>query len=99
MESPLDDFLLELSKDSYLTNIEKYLPSAWIGHAPFLKFIIREQKPLTYVELGVHNGFSFFVACHAIQELNLETKSFAIDHWKGDSQAGTFDYSIYEAFA
>ena len=70
--------------------------SAWIGHAPFLKFLIREYKPKLFVELGVHNGFSYFLGCQSIEECKLSTKSFAVDHWLGDSQAGFFDDSVFQ---
>jgi len=78
-----------------LFRIDDYLPSAWIGHAPFLKFLIREQKPKIFVELGVHNGFSYFVGCQSILECGLHAKAFAIDHWKGDNQAGFYDNSVH----
>ena len=92
----MDKLLNEISHDEYLFRVNNYLPSAWIGHAPFLKFLIREQKPRLFVELGVHNGFSYFVGCQSIQECQLHTKAFAVDHWLGDSQAGFFDDSVYQ---
>jgi hypothetical protein len=92
----MNDLLNRISHDSYLSKIEDYFPSAWIGHAPFLKFLIREIKPKTFVELGVHNGFSYFVGCQAIRECGLSTTAYAIDHWEGDPQAGFFDNSVYE---
>jgi predicted O-methyltransferase YrrM len=88
-------FLNEISHDSYLSKIDLFMPSAWIGHAPIMKFVIREMQPSTFVELGVHNGFSYFVGCQAIAENSLATKAFAIDHWKGDSQAGYFDENVF----
>ena len=91
----LDDFLKEISEDSWLTQIRHFLPSAWIGHAPFFRFLIRELKPKVFVELGTHNGFSYFVGCQTIEELNLPTHSFAVDHWIGDPHAGEFDDSVY----
>jgi predicted O-methyltransferase YrrM len=99
LASPQDSFerlLYEIANDRYLFSILNYVPSAWTGHAPFLKFLIRELKPAVFVELGVHNGFSYFVGCQSIQECNLSTKAFGIDHWAGDSQAGFFDASIYQ---
>jgi hypothetical protein len=91
----LDLKLKEISEDAWLTQIEYYVPSAWIGHAPFMRFLIRELKPNIFVELGTHHGFSYFVACQAVKELNLSTKTFAVDHWKGDPHAGEFDDSVY----
>lgn len=92
-----EENLKSISEDSWLTDIRHYLPSAWIGHAPFMKFLIRELNPKIFVELGTHNGFSYFVGCQTIQELNLQTKSFAVDHWLGDSHAGKFDESVYQS--
>ena len=89
--------LNEISQDQYLFGVEDYLHSAWIGHAPFMKFIIRELKPKIFVELGVHNGFSYFVGCQAIKECSLATKAFAVDHWEGDRQAGFFDDFVYQS--
>ena len=91
----MDAKLNQISHDDYLFSIDNYLPSAWLGHAPFLKFLIREQKPKVFLELGVHNGFSYFLGCQAIKECGLSTKSFAVDHWLGDNQAGYFDDSIF----
>jgi hypothetical protein len=92
----MDDLLNQLSHDDYLFKVENYMQSAWIGHAPFLKFLIREQKPKVFVELGVHNGFSYFVGCQAIKECGVASKAFAIDHWLGDEQAGFFDDSVFK---
>jgi len=92
----MDTLLNEISHDRYLFAIDDFLPSAWTGHAPFLKFLIRELEPKTFVELGVHNGFSYFVGCQAIHECKIRAKAFAIDHWAGDSQAGFFDDSVYQ---
>ena len=99
MEPPHEYFdasLNEISHDPYLFSVSNYMQSAWLGHAPFLKYLIREQKPSLFVELGVHNGFSYFVGCQSIRECSLDSKSFAVDHWKGDSQAGRFDDSVYQ---
>ena len=93
----MDELLNQISHDEYLFKIDCFMESAWIGHAPFLKFLIREQKPEIFVELGVHNGFSYFLGCQSIKENNLTTKAFAIDHWNGDSQAGFFDDSVYNS--
>jgi hypothetical protein len=99
LETPHENYdvsLNEISHDPYLFSISNYMQSAWLGHAPFLKFLIREQKPGIFVELGVHNGFSYFVGCQSIRECSLNAKSFAVDHWVGDAQAGFFDDSVYE---
>ena len=93
----MDKLLNEISHDQYLFSVSDFMHSAWIGHAPFLKFLIREQRPKVFVELGVHNGFSYFVGCQAIQECGLNTRAFAVDHWMGDAQAGFFDDSVFQS--
>lgn len=95
-ESP-EQFLHNVAEDTWLTEIRDYFPSAWIGHAPFLKFLIREESPNTVVELGTHFGFSYFVACQTIQELQLPTQAFAVDHWLGDAHASLYDDSVYKS--
>jgi hypothetical protein len=93
----VENKLKQIAEDTWLTQVRNYVPSAWIGHAPFLRFLIRELKPRVFVELGTHNGFSYFVACQTVQELGLPTKTYAIDHWGGDKHAGIFDETVYES--
>ena len=95
MNVRIDDFLFEVTNDKFVYQVDDYMPSAWIGHAPFMKFLIKELKPKTFVELGVHNGFSYFVACQAIKECNLFTKAFAVDNWLGDAQTGEYDERVF----
>jgi hypothetical protein len=91
-----DDYLNSISHDDYLFTIDAYADSSWLGHAPFLKYLMREIEPKVFVELGVHNGFSYFVACQSVVENQLDTSCFAIDHWLGDSHVGHFEEDIYE---
>lgn len=93
----LEKTLKRIAEDHWLAGIKDYVPSAWIGHAPFLKYLIREVKPKIFVELGTHYGLSYFVACETINELDLETKCYAVDHWLGDKHAGYYDDSVYES--
>ena len=92
----IDKELKAIAEDIWLTQVRNYVSSAWIGHAPFLRLLIRELKPNVFVELGTHNGFSYFVGCQTVQELALPTKTYAVDHWVGDPHAGEFDASVYE---
>jgi hypothetical protein len=92
----MDKYLNQISHDDYLFGVNLFVDSAWIGHAPFLKYLIREIKPNNYVELGVHNGFSYFVACQSFLENNINGKTYAIDHWLGDGHVGQFTASVYE---
>jgi hypothetical protein len=93
----MNEELKKIAEDDWLVRISHYVPSAWLGHAPFLRFLIREMEPKVFVELGTHNGFSYFVACQTIAELDLPTQAFAVDHWRGDKHAGVFDESVYSA--
>jgi len=93
----VEKVLKDIAEDGWLTSIRTYVPSAWIGHAPFLRYLIRDLRPKILVELGTHNGFSYFVGCQTIQELGLSTKAYAVDHWMGDQHAGLFDDSVYQS--
>lgn len=55
-----------------------------------------QHRPRTVVELGAHNGFSYFNFCEAAVRLGLDTRLYAIDSWKGDDHAGFYDESVYE---
>jgi len=92
----MSSLLNEISMDTSLVHVNFRPTSAWTGHAPFLKFLIPELNPKIFVELGTHNGYSFFTGCQSIVENNLSTKAFAVDHWEGDAQAGLFEPDVYK---
>lgn len=71
-------------------------PSAWIEHVPFSFWLIANFKPNSLIELGVYNGTSYFSFCQAIERLNLNTKAYGIDTWKGDEHAGFYNDDIFE---
>lgn len=77
-----------------------YLPqSAWHKHSPFAFWLLWALKPNKIVELGVHNGFSFFVFCEFAKKNKGKSVCYGIDHWKGDEHAGFFDDDIYNTFS
>jgi hypothetical protein len=76
---------------------ESMCPSAWIEHAPFAFWLVEALKPRSIVELGVHNGFSYFVLCQAVRALSLDTRCFGIDRWTGDDHAGFYGDDVYDA--
>jgi hypothetical protein len=92
----MSSFLNQISMDRSLGQVNFRPTSAWTGHAPFLKFLIPQLNPKIFVELGTHNGFSYFTGCQSIVENNLSTKAFAVDHWEGDAQAGLFGPDVFK---
>ncbi|MBA3928357.1 MAG: class I SAM-dependent methyltransferase [Xanthomonas sp.] len=76
----------------------KLLPaSAWLGHIPFAAWIMEELRPVTFVELGTHNGASYLAFCQAAIENSLGTRCFAVDTWEGDEHAGLYGEEVYRA--
>ena len=71
-------------------------PFSWVGHLHFAHFLMNEVKPSTFVELGTHTGNSYFAFCQAVQELNLNTKTFAVDTWSGDIHSGAYDNEVFD---
>ena len=69
--------------------------SAWTEHIPFAFWIVEVLKPRTLVELGVHNGNSYFAFCQAVKLLNLETTCYGIDTWLGDEHAGFYEKEVF----
>ena len=64
------------------------LPFPWLEHTPFAMFLVDILRPQIFVELGTHTGVSYCAFCQAVRELSLDTKCYAVDNWKGDSQQG-----------
>jgi hypothetical protein len=53
-------------------------------------------RPATIVELGTDSGVSYCAFCQAVQLLDYPARCFAIDHWRGDGQAGFLDDHVLE---
>ena len=68
---------------------------AWIGHTPFARMLVAEQKPDLLVELGTHFGNSYFSFCQSVQDFSLSTKCYSVDSWEGDEQAGYYNDEIF----
>ncbi len=69
--------------------------SAWLEHIPFAFAATALLKPQIFVELGTHNGASFFAFCQAIEHFGLPTTAYAIDTWQGDEHAGSYGEEVY----
>src|SRR5579872_7283436 len=73
-----------------------HIKSAWNEHTPFAMALVELQQPRVIVELGTDWGVSYCSFCQAVATLGLGTKCYAVDAWKGQSQAG---FCSEEAFA
>lgn len=69
--------------------------SAWIEHGAFAFWLVDAARPRTIVELGTHNGFSFFAMCQAVKSLGMSSACYAVDTWQGDDHAGFYGDDIY----
>ena len=67
--------------------------SAWKGHREFATWLVEDAVSTrgltpTIVDLGVDYGFSTFVFCSALQNLNSDAKVYGVDLFLGDEHAG-----------
>jgi O-antigen biosynthesis protein len=76
---------------------EKIVASAWHEHAAFAFWLVEQLSPRMLVELGTHNGFSYFAFCQAIRMAGLSTAAFAVDCWTGDEHAGHYGEEVYQS--
>ena len=71
---------------------------SWHGHQKFAIHLMGALKPRVMVELGVHNGDSFFSFCQGTEVFKLSTKLYGIDTWKGDPIAGFYGEEVFSKF-
>ena len=69
---------------------------SWHEHIPFAFACMQMLRPRVFVELGTHKGDSYCAFCQAVDMIGLATKCYAVDHWKGDKQAGVYDPEVLE---
>ena len=69
---------------------------SWHEHIPFAFMLMAVAHPKTLVELGTHKGDSYCAFCQAIQALDIDTRSYAVDTWCGDVQAGVYGDEVLE---
>ncbi len=70
----------------------------WGVHVPFAFALVELHKPRLLVELGTYTGLSYCAFCQAVAGLNLPTKCYGVDTWKGDADTGAYDENIYSEF-
>src|SRR5262249_60895106 len=70
--------------------------SAWHMHIPTAFLLVHLARPEVFVELGTHRGDSYCAFCQEIETLGLETRSYAVDSWRGDVHTGEYGESALE---
>ncbi|RTL61518.1 MAG: class I SAM-dependent methyltransferase [Pseudonocardiaceae bacterium] len=97
-----DDFseLRALFRSSLFWRADRVVePLAWVEHVPFAFWVVDILRPKTIVELGTHTGVSYSAMCQAVAKLELNTKCYAIDTWRGDEHAGFYPEAVYSELA
>ena len=79
-----------------LSQPDRIAPSGWAGHIPFAMYLIDILRPRVIVELGTFTGVSYCAFCQAVRHLDLPTRCYAIDTWRGDEHAGFYGQGVLE---
>ncbi len=73
----------------------RYGLGAWTEHIFFAYDLVAELRPQVLVELGTDRGESYFAFCQSALENHTGTRCFAVDHWQGDTHAGSYDDATF----
>jgi glycosyltransferase involved in cell wall biosynthesis len=53
--------------------------SAWLGHLPFVNWLVWVVRPRLYFELGSRDAVSYGVICQALKRIGLDARCVAVD--------------------
>src|ERR1700742_3170002 len=76
-------------------SVDRVDASAWVEHGPFAFWLVEALAPAVIVELVTYSGFSFLAFCQAVERLNLNSRCFAVDTWKGDVHSGLYGDDVF----
>lgn len=86
-----------ITKSALMSPSRVVEPLWWVGHIPFVMWLIENTKPQTLVELGTHTGNSYFSMCQSVKENALPTRCYAVDTWQGDLHQGPYEDDVYHS--
>ncbi|CDF81533.1 class I SAM-dependent methyltransferase [Pseudomonas sp. QL9] len=69
--------------------------STWVDHIPFGYDIVAAVRPKMLVELGTHNGMSYFTFCQSMKENDIDGVCYAVDTFEGDVHSDKYDESVF----
>ncbi len=72
-------------------------PVAWVGHAPFVMWMVERWQPGQIVALGVDTGNAFFALCQAVARCGFACAAVGVDEWAGDSRTAATTGSSYDS--
>ncbi|MGB4192519.1 MAG: rhamnan synthesis F family protein [Limnohabitans sp.] len=84
-----------ITKSALMSPSRVVEPLWWVGHIPFVMWLVENLKPQLLVELGTHSGNSYFAMCNSVNVNKLPTRCYAVDTWQGDLHQGTYENDIY----
>lgn len=71
--------------DEFFWTPDRLVPfEHWVGHIPFIFWLVKVAKPERFVELGTHRGNSYCAMCQAVAALQIAATGTAVDTWQGD---------------
>ena len=71
-------------------------PAPWVGHIPFVFWLVGKIRPRVVVELGTHTGNSYNAICQVVLAANTGSRCYAIDTWHGDPHAGIYGAEVLQ---